>query len=134
MTDLKKVVAGLPWIGEPGGVCLIGQRLPGIALENHWEAPGGTRRENETEEGCLFREYNEEFPGFEFEIIRRVGENKTGRIHLVLYEVVYTGGGFFPQAHSNIALPRIDEILGRYDPVAPADIPLLREIRERYAA
>ena len=133
MSGLKKVIAGLPWIDEPGGVCLIGQRLPTTALGNHWEAPGGGQRENETEEECLAREYNEEFPGFGFEIIRRVGESEAG-IHLVFYEVMHTGGGFFPRAHSNIALPRINEIIGMYEPIAPADIPLLKKLQELYAA
>ena len=58
MSGLQKVVAGLPWIDELGGVCLIGQRLPTVALGNHWEAPGGGQRENATEEECLMREYN----------------------------------------------------------------------------
>ncbi len=133
MSGLQKVIAGLPWIDEPGGVCLIGQRLPTVALGNHWEAPGGSQRENETEEECLMREYKEEFPGFGFEIIRRVGESEAG-IYLVFYEVMYTGGGFFPQAHSNIALPRINEIMGTYEPIAPADIPLLKKVQKHYAA
>ena len=132
MTDLQEVVAMLPWIDKPGGPCLVGQRLPDIALGNHWELPGGTKREDETEEEGIFREASEEFPGFGIKIIRRIGESISGKIKLIVYEVVYTGGGFFPRAHSNIAFPHIDEIIGRYNPIAPADIPIIRKVEEMY--
>ncbi len=116
---------------ENDGKILIGKRKGGIDVEGKWEFPGGKVESGETPEECLKRELFEEF-GIE----TRIGEllctssctYSHGTVILLTYRVYHISGEFNPTDHDDIRWVSPDE-LDNFE-FAPADIPILKRIKE----
>ena len=119
-------------IMERNGKIFIAKRSSNSRLPNKWEFPGGKVDAGETPEECLTRELYEEF-----EIIVAVGnffaesvyqyEQKT--IRLMAFQVITDADITTMNAHDDLRWVTVEELLD-YD-LAPADVPIAKEIQKR---
>ncbi len=102
MSDILDVVAA---IIEVDGKFLIGKRKKGKNLEGKWEFPGGKVEPLETPEGCLKREFEEEF-GVEIKVKNFLGESifdyGKWKIRLLGYYAEHISGEFISKDHDKI--------------------------------
>ena len=114
------------------GKLFIAKRPHDDPLADKWELPGGKVHPGETPEDCLQREMYEEF-GMEVTVHEPCGENTHHYDHisirLMAYKVQWTGNEIHPVAHDEISWVSAQN-LDNYD-FAPADIPLINEIRRK---
>lgn len=112
---------------------LIAKRSTDKDAKGKWEFPGGKVEENEDEKIAIEREIYEEFDvkvkTKDF-ISQSTFNYPHGNVILKLYECEYIDGNFKLHAHSEYAWVKIDDLLN-YD-LAPADIPLAKDVMERY--
>lgn len=95
------------------GKILIAQRQKGDHLEDHWEFPGGTLKENESLEQCLARELKEEL-GVDSTIGKLVAKkehNSGGKeIELWFYEATVSSKDFTLTAHQEVRWINFNDI------------------------
>jgi 8-oxo-dGTP diphosphatase len=110
--------------GGPGSVAgiafreqkfFIARRLPGGALGERWEFPGGKVEDGESDEAALIREFNEEL-GVAVRVGRLLGsaafEHGGQARTLNAYEVSFDGEGLTLSVHSQWKWAGLDEIRG----------------------
>lgn len=114
-----------------GGDVLLARRPAGGHLAGHWELPGGKVEPGETPEECLARELAEEL-GIQAVIGSRFAESihvyPHAVTHLLAFLVTTWTGEFQLHVHDGlrwVRLRELDEL-----PQAPADIPILRRLRD----
>jgi len=114
------------------GKLFIAQRPANDPLAKKWELPGGKVRPGETPEECLQREIYEEF-GMAITVQELFAENTHNYDHisirLIAYIVRWEGKEIKTYAHDAISWAS-EEDIDSYD-FAPADIPLINEIRRK---
>ncbi|WAM22504.1 MAG: 8-oxo-dGTP diphosphatase MutT (plasmid) [Candidatus Methanoperedens sp.] len=126
---MKKVTAA---ILIKDGLFFIAKRKKADKLANKWEFPGGKIENGETAEQCLKREIEEEL-----RINVRIGDffgesiyqYPHGAIKLLAYLVHWESGSIELMAHDEYKWVSLEE-LDYYD-FAPADIPLVKKLKER---
>ena len=126
---MKKVTAA---ILIKDGLFLIAKRKKEDKLANKWEFPGGKIEKGETAEECLKREIKEELQ-INVKIGDFFGESlyyyPQGAIQLLAYWAYWESGGIELMVHDEYKWVSIKE-LDYYD-FAPADIPLVKKLKER---
>ncbi len=113
---------------------LIAQRIKGSHLEYKWEFPGGKLLAGEREDDCLKREIKEEM-GVESDVLDFFCENyyeyeNNNKILLKIYITKLKSEKFTLNSHEKIKWISLGEIED-YD-FAPADVPILKKIKEKY--
>ena len=114
------------------GRLLIAQRPASDALAGKWELPGGKLEPGETPEECLTREIAEELDiyvtvdGFCCSSDHQYVDRS---IELIAYFVTFTRGDIQLKVHDQFAWVTSSEIAS-YD-LAPADIPIIEELKRR---
>ena len=120
---------------EKDGFIFAARKKDGLHLAGYWEFPGGKIEPGETPEECLTRELWEEF-GVRCEIGGFLGEsihdygNKV--IKLLGYFATHIDGAFRLSDHDAIRWLLPSELAGFC--WAPADVPLVSKLQEKYAA
>ena len=130
--DTKKPIDVTAAVLINDGKLFIAQRPSNDPLANKWELPGGKVQSGETPKKCLQREIYEEF-GIEVSVHELIGENIHHYDHisirLIAYMVEWNAGEIHPVAHEEISWASADD-LDTYS-FAPADIPLINQIRRK---
>ncbi len=124
---MKTVTAA---ISVKDGKILIAKRRADDRQANKWEFPGGTLEPDETPQGCLKREMQEEF-GITVAVGRYIAESvyhyDHGSIRLLAYGAHWASGKIVLKDHADYRWVRSEQ-LAEYD-FAPADIPLVEKLR-----
>ena len=126
---MKKVTAA---ILIKDGLFFIAKRKKEDKLADKWEFPGGKIEKGETAEECLKREIEEEL-----RINVRIGDffgessyqYPQGAIQLLAYWVYWESGCIELMAHDEYKWVSLSELY--YYDFAPADIPLVKKLKER---
>ena len=123
-----RVVAGVLTRGES---FLIARRRRGKSLAGFWEFPGGKLEDNETPEQALVRELKEEF-SIDVRVGDYIGQAEYDYEHisieLIAYRASIQTGDFQLTDHDAIEWVTLEEATGYK--LAPADIPILRQLGE----
>ncbi|MDR2535505.1 MAG: NUDIX domain-containing protein [Treponema sp.] len=109
MDVIKRSVAG---IAIEQGKCFIARRIPGGALGEKWEFPGGKVEPDETDETALLREYQEEL-GVPISIGPFLGESSfeyQGPHKVYAYRVYLKGADFKLADHTEWRWACLEEI------------------------
>lgn len=129
---MKQVAAA---IAISNGKVLVTRRAPGQKLEGFWEFPGGKLEVGEDAQTCIVRELREELgvsstagPVFATSDYIYPG----GAIRLIAVEVSLHSNDFSLTVHDEHAWVGLTELLTLK--LAPADIPIGKELIERYGA
>lgn len=106
----KRSVAG---VAVRKGKFFIAQRIPGGALSECWEFPGGKVEKNESDEEALKREFREEF-GIEVKVGKYIAgaefEHKNILRKLNAYEIFFQSEDFVLCEHTSWRWASINEI------------------------
>lgn len=129
---MKQVAAAIA-ISE--GKVLVTRRAAGQKLAGFWEFPGGKLEPGEDVQTCIVRELQEELG-----VTSTAGEVLTiseyaypgGAISLIAVEVSLHSANFTLTVHDEYAWIAPGELLKLN--LAPADIPIGKELSERYGA
>ncbi len=118
---------------EANGLILAARRKSGCHLAGYWEFPGGKVEADETNEGCLARELNEEF-GVQCKIGDFFGDSiydyGTKRVRLLAYRVQHLSGTFQCRDHDRLCWLPAHELLSLQ--WAPADMPFVVKLQEEH--
>ncbi|NTZ42136.1 (deoxy)nucleoside triphosphate pyrophosphohydrolase [Altererythrobacter sp. SALINAS58] len=129
---MRKVAAA---IAMRGGKVLVTRRAAGQKLAGYWEFPGGKLEPGETVETCIVRELQEELG-----VRSTAGEVLTvseyiypgGAISLIAIEVLLEDADFQLTVHDDHVWIALEELLSI--DLAPADIPIAKELMKRHGA
>ncbi|MAM39663.1 MAG: 8-oxo-dGTP diphosphatase MutT [Erythrobacter sp.] len=129
---MKQVAAAIA-ISE--GKVLVTRRAAGQKLAGFWEFPGGKLEPGEDVQTCIVRELQEELG-----VTSTAGDVLTiseytypgGAISLIAIEVSLHTSAFTLTVHDDYAWKAPGELLALN--LAPADIPIAKELIERYGA
>lgn len=125
------VVCGI--IRDERGRLLAGLRQQGKHLGGLWELPGGKVDPGETPEEALVRELREEL-GIEVEVglaLEPVSWHyESGSIRLLSYACEIRSGELTPMSHERIEWIGLSEL--EAIEWAPADVPVLRQVRSLF--
>jgi len=129
---VKQVAAAIA-ISE--GKVLVTRRAAGQKLAGFWEFPGGKLEPGEDVQTCIVRELQEELG-----VTSTAGDVLTiseytypgGAISLIAIEVSLHTSAFTLTVHDDYAWKAPGELLALN--LAPADIPIAKELIERYGA
>jgi 8-oxo-dGTP diphosphatase len=128
----KRSVAG---IVRRADKYLVARRLPGGAMGEKWEFPGGKVEPGEDDRSALAREYLEEF-AVEASVGEALAEavfrHRSDRIALTAYAVELKSDAFRLTEHSAWRWASLDEIAGL--DFADSDRKLLPSLRRRFGA
>jgi 8-oxo-dGTP diphosphatase len=126
---MKTVTAA---IVEKDGKILIARRKADDRQADKWEFPGGTLEAEETPQGCLKREMQEEF-GITVAVGRFLGESvhhyDHGGIRLMAYQARWESGKIVLNDHADYLWVSPAQ-LAEYD-FAPADIPFVEKLQRK---
>ncbi|MCM5570060.1 (deoxy)nucleoside triphosphate pyrophosphohydrolase [Burkholderiaceae bacterium FT117] len=116
---------------EQNGVILLARRAPGQKLAGLWEFPGGKVENGESLEECLRRELAEELQ-ISCSIGNLVAESdyhdSEGAIRLLALRATILSGEISLTVHDEVCWLRPKDL--ESVPLAPADIPIARFLRE----
>ncbi len=130
--DPKRSVAG---ISVRDGKVFIARRIPGGAMGERWEFPGGKVEPNESDEEALVREFQEEF-GVPVQVGKHLGsavfEHKSIPRQLHAYEVIFQSDQFILCEHTDWCWISLDDI-EKID-FADSDRKLIPSLREHFPA
>jgi 8-oxo-dGTP diphosphatase len=108
--DPKRSVAGIAIRGDK---IFIAQRIPGGALGECWEFPGGKVEGDESDEEALIREFQEEF-GIAVKVGKHLGSaefvHRNIPRQLNAYEVFFQSDDFRLCEHTSWRWTEIDEV------------------------
>lgn len=125
--ELKRSVAG---ISIKDGKIFIARRIPGGAMGERWEFPGGKVEPGESDEEALAREFLEEF-GIDIKVGNLLGnavfEHRNIPRQLHAYEVIFMADQFTLSEHTEWRWASLDEI-ECFD-FADSDLKLIPELR-----
>lgn len=113
---------------------LLGLRVPGGDIGEHWEFPGGKCEEGETHQQALIREYEEELAVHvsvgQF-IAHKHFQNEHRNFDLFAYEVIIPENQTYVSSeHSELKWFSIDEL--QNIPMVPSDKLFIPELRKFY--
>ena len=130
---MKKTTTVSACVAIENGRVLLTRRAPGQKLEGMWEFPGGKLEQNETIQECLERELLEEL-GVESAAREVLTESHYeypgGVIKLVAIITELASTEFTLSVHDMAEWAPISTIL-KYE-LAPADVPIAKEVMKRY--
>jgi 8-oxo-dGTP diphosphatase len=129
--DIIKVVCGIIFKDDHVLIC---RRKPEKSLGGFWEFPGGKVEANETYEQCLIRELREELDLkviIDRHFLNIVHQYERGTIELISFICESKESDIKLVDHDKIEWIPVGELLDRN--LAPADIPIARELIETYA-
>lgn len=117
------------------GKVLVTRRAAGQKLAGLWEFPGGKLEQGEDVQTCIVRELREELG-----VASTAGEiiavsdytYPGGAISLIAIEVTLHSSDFILTVHDEYAWKAPEDLLKLN--LAPADIPIMKELIERYGA
>lgn len=116
-----------------GDKILVTQRSASMKLPLKWEFPGGKLEANENEIDCIKREVKEEI-NIEIEIVEKLPNSiydyGSFKINLIPFVARYVSGDINLAEHSDYKLLKSNK-LQNLD-WAEADLPIVKEITERY--
>ncbi|MDR2900938.1 MAG: (deoxy)nucleoside triphosphate pyrophosphohydrolase [Treponema sp.] len=108
--DPKRSVAG---IAIRDKTIFVAQRVPGGALGECWEFPGGKVEGSESDEEALVREFQEEF-GIDVKVGKHIGSAEFEHKHIArklnAYEISFLSDEFRLCEHTSWRWASIDEI------------------------